>query len=56
MLEHAAQSGRGLIPNANGDVRIYGNPVGVCHHRAGHLPQRGDIERFVPTGRCVHLV
>jgi len=53
----------GLIPVASGDVRIYGNPVGACHHRVAYLPQRGDIDwtfpipvsRFVLTGRYVHL-
>lgn len=53
----------GLIPIATGDVRIYGNPIGACHHRVAYLPQRGDIDwtfpitvsRFVLTGRYVHL-
>jgi len=53
----------GLLPVASGDIRIYGNPVGACHHRVAYLPQRGDIDwtfpipvsRFVLTGRYVHL-
>lgn len=53
----------GLLPAAAGDVRIYGNPVGACHHRVAYLPQRGDIDwafptpvsRFVLAGRYVHL-
>jgi manganese/zinc/iron transport system ATP- binding protein len=53
----------GLLPVADGTVRIYGNPVGACHHRVAYLPQRGDIDwRFPVTlrklvlgGRYVHL-
>lgn len=53
----------GLLPVATGDIRIYGNPVGACHHRVAYLPQRGDIDwtfpipvsRFVLAGRYVHL-
>jgi ABC-type Mn2+/Zn2+ transport system ATPase subunit len=53
----------GLLPVASGDVRVYGNPVGACHHRVAYLPQRGDIDwsfpipvsQFVLTGRYVHL-
>lgn len=53
----------GLLPVRGGSVRIYGNPVGACHHRVAYLPQRGDIDwrfpislrRLVLTGRYVHL-
>jgi manganese/zinc/iron transport system ATP- binding protein len=53
----------GLLPIASGQVRVYGNPVGACHHRVAYLPQRGEIdwtfpisvERLVLTGRYVHL-
>ena len=53
----------GLLPVAAGNIRIYGNPVGACHHRVAYLPQRGDIDwtfpitvsRFVLAGRYVHL-
>ncbi len=53
----------GLLPVLSGDLRIYGQPVGACHHRVAYLPQRGDIdwrfpvtvERLVLTGRYVHL-
>ena len=53
----------GLLPIGTGDIRIYGNPVGACHHRVAYLPQRGEIdwrfpicvERLVLTGRYVHL-
>jgi ABC-type Mn2+/Zn2+ transport system ATPase subunit len=53
----------GLVPAAAGEVRVYGNPVGACHHRVAYLPQRGDIDwtypipvsRFVLAGRYVHL-
>jgi manganese/zinc/iron transport system ATP- binding protein len=53
----------GLLPVSGGAVRVYGNPVGACHHRVAYLPQRGDIdwkfpitvERLVLTGRYAHL-
>lgn len=52
----------GLLP-FQGTLRIYGNPVGACHHRVAYLPQRGEVdwrfpisvERLVLTGRYVHL-
>ncbi len=53
----------GLLPVFSGELRIYGQPVGACHHRVAYLPQRGEIdwrfpvtvERLVLTGRYVHL-
>ncbi len=53
----------GLLPVQSGEVRVYGNPVGACHHRVAYLPQRGEIDwrfpislrRLVTTGRYVHL-
>lgn len=53
----------GLLPAAGGRVRVYGNPVGACHHRVAYLPQRGEIDwrfpvsvrRLVMGGRYVHL-
>ncbi|MGI8650964.1 MAG: metal ABC transporter ATP-binding protein [Rubrobacter sp.] len=53
----------GLLEKSSGEVSIYGNPVGACHHRVAYLPQRGEIdwrfpvsvERFVLGGRYVHL-
>lgn len=53
----------GLLPVASGEISIYGNPVGACHHRVAYLPQRGEIDwrfpigvqRLVMTGRYVHL-
>lgn len=53
----------GLLPVASGEIRVYGNPVGACHHRVAYLPQRGEIDwrfpisvrRLVMTGRYVHL-
>jgi ABC-type Mn2+/Zn2+ transport system ATPase subunit len=52
----------GLAP-FHGTIRVYGNPVGACHHRVTYLPQRGEVdwlfpisvERLVLTGRYVHL-
>lgn len=53
----------GLLPISSGEITIYGNPVGACHHRVAYLPQRGEIDwrfpisvrRLVTTGRYVHL-
>lgn len=53
----------GLIHPGAGTVRIYGQPVGSCHHRVAYLPQRSEIdwrfpvtlERLVLAGRYVHL-
>jgi ABC-type Mn2+/Zn2+ transport system ATPase subunit len=53
----------GLLPLRGGDVQIYGQPPGACHHRVAYLPQRGEIDwrfpvsvrRLVLTGRYVHL-
>jgi manganese/zinc/iron transport system ATP- binding protein len=53
----------GLLPVRSGEIRIFGNPVGACHHRVAYLPQRGEIDwrfpisvrRLVLTGRYVHL-
>lgn len=53
----------GLLQPVNGSVRLFGNPVGACHHRTAYLPQRTDLDwRFpitaaelVMTGRYVHL-
>lgn len=53
----------GLLPVRSGEIGVYGNPVGACHHRVAYLPQRGEIDwrfpislrRLVTTGRYVHL-
>lgn len=53
----------GLLPIASGEVRIFGNDVGACHHRVAYLPQRGevdwrfpiDVRKLVTTGRYTHL-
>jgi len=53
----------GLLTPMSGRVRIYGNPVGACHHRVAYLPQREEIawdfpitlHRLVMTGRYAHL-
>jgi manganese/zinc/iron transport system ATP- binding protein len=53
----------GLLPVQRGQVRVYGLPVGGCHHRVSYLPQRGELEwsfpmtvaQLVLTGRYVHL-
>jgi manganese/zinc/iron transport system ATP- binding protein len=53
----------GLLPVCCGGIRIYGQPVGACHHRVAYLPQRSEIDwtfpiclrKLVLTGRYVHL-
>jgi ABC-type Mn2+/Zn2+ transport system ATPase subunit len=53
----------GLLQPIRGEVQLFGNPVGACHHRTAYLPQRADLDwRFpitaaelVMTGRYVHL-
>ena len=53
----------GLLPIREGDIKIYGNAVGACHHRTAYLPQRSQLDwrfpislkRLVLTGRYVHL-
>ncbi|PDW02391.1 metal ABC transporter ATP-binding protein [Candidatus Viridilinea mediisalina] len=53
----------GLLRPQAGSIRIYGQPVGACHHRVAYLPQRGEVdwrfpvtvERMVLAGRYVHL-
>lgn len=53
----------GLLQPQAGTIRIYGQPVGACHHRVAYLPQRGEVDwRFPVTvahlvlaGRYVHL-
>lgn len=52
----------GLLPVRQGEVRIYGRPVGACHHRVAYLPQRSEIDwrfpisarRLAAAGRYVH--
>lgn len=53
----------GLLPLGSGSIRVYGLPIGACHHRVAYLPQRGEIDwrfpisvrRLVLGGRYVHL-
>ncbi|MEK7285793.1 MAG: ABC transporter ATP-binding protein [Nitrospirota bacterium] len=53
----------GLLPIHSGTIRVYGNRVGLCHHRVAYVDQRNEIEwRFpirvrelVMGGRYVHL-
>ncbi len=52
----------GLLRVYRGEVSIYGNPPGACHHRVAYLEQRADVDwrfpitvgRLVLTGRYVH--
>lgn len=53
----------GLLSVQSGSVRIYGQPVGACHHRVAYLPQRSEVDwqfpisvrRLVLAGRYPHL-
>lgn len=53
----------GLLPVLSGNLWIYGQPPGACHHRVAYLPQRAEIDwrfpitvrKLVLTGRYVHL-
>ncbi len=53
----------GLLAAASGEIRIYGQTAGACHHRVAYLPQRGEVDWNFPisvgglvlTGRYVHL-
>ena len=53
----------GLLKPQAGDIRLFGNRVGACHHRTAYLPQRSDldwhfpvsVQQLVLTGRYVHL-
>ncbi len=53
----------GLLPAAAGDIRLYGQPEAMFHHRVAYLPQRSELDwrfpvtvrRLVLTGRYVHL-
>ncbi|GAB4418256.1 MAG: metal ABC transporter ATP-binding protein [Anaerolineae bacterium] len=53
----------GLLPVEGGELRIFGQPIGICQPRVAYLPQRSEIDwrfpinvhRLVLTGRYVHL-
>ncbi|MFM7037586.1 MAG: metal ABC transporter ATP-binding protein [Planctomycetaceae bacterium] len=53
----------GLMLPHHGQIRIFGNAVGACHHRTAWVPQRTEVDwrfpvtvrEFVMTGRYVHL-
>lgn len=53
----------GLLQPQAGTIRLFGNPVGACHHRTAYLPQRADldwqfpvsVQQLIMTGRYVHL-
>jgi manganese/zinc/iron transport system ATP- binding protein len=53
----------GVLRPARGSIRVYGQPVGACHHRVAYLPQRSEVDwqfpvtvrRLVLTGRYVHV-
>ena len=53
----------GLLPIRSGSIRVFGHPLGACHHRVVYLPQRSEIDwqfpmsvlELVTTGRYVYL-
>jgi manganese/zinc/iron transport system ATP- binding protein len=53
----------GILRPEAGQVRIFGLPVGTCHHHVAYLAQRDDLDwrfpitvrRLVLTGRYLHL-
>jgi manganese/zinc/iron transport system ATP- binding protein len=53
----------GLLPVRAGSAKLFGLPVGACHHRTAYPAAAGDIDwrfplsvsRLVLTGRYVHL-
>ncbi|MBF0570286.1 MAG: metal ABC transporter ATP-binding protein [Candidatus Omnitrophica bacterium] len=53
----------GLLPVRTGNIRVFGHPLGACHHRVVYLPQRSEIDWHFPIsvldlvvmGRYVYL-
>jgi len=53
----------GLLPITKGNIRVFGHPLGACHHRVVYLPQRSEIDWQFPIsvldlvvmGRYVYL-
>jgi ABC-type Mn2+/Zn2+ transport system ATPase subunit len=53
----------GLLPVREGEIKIFGSPIGHQHQRVVYLPQRSEIDwhfpmsvrKLVMTGRYVHL-
>jgi len=53
----------GLLPVRQGEINIFGSPIGHQHQRVVYLPQRSEIDwhfpmsvrKLVMTGRYVHL-
>ncbi len=53
----------GLLPVRHGLIRVFGHPLGACHHRVVYLPQRSEIDWHFPIsvldivvmGRYVYL-
>ena len=53
----------GFLPVRRGSIRVFGHPLGACHHRVVYLPQRSEIDWQFPIsvldlvgmGRYVYL-
>ena len=53
----------GLLPIKQGNIQVFGHPLGACHHRVVYLPQRSEIDWQFPIsvldlvvmGRYVYL-
>ncbi len=39
----------GLLAPLAGDVRVFGLPVGACHHRVAYVPQRAEVDWRFPV-------
>ena len=52
-----------LLPADRSAVRVFGHPVGTCHHRVSFRPPRSEldwrfpisVERLIMAGRYVHM-
>ncbi len=52
-----------LVKVSSGEIKIFGQPFGACHHRVVYLPQRSSVDWQFPlsvldlvlTGRYVYL-
>jgi ABC-type Mn2+/Zn2+ transport system ATPase subunit len=53
----------GVVPRSSGEVSLYGQAPGTCHHQIAHLPQTNQVDwrfpipvrKLILTGRYVHL-
>ena len=61
--QHCLKPFAAFYPFARGTIRVFGHPLGACHHRVVYLPQRSEIDWHFPIsvldlvmmGRYVYL-